>query len=179
MEKKLTYVLGLVNEWLRYAEAKNGALAAIAGAALAAVGNALATSTSLSSESKTLGACTAICVGLSCLIALFSFVPWVNRITLLTARKGVSDAKKDNLLFFGDVCKYTPEEFLNSMARRYFQNDTYEAAQQLGDLDLADQIVLNSRITVAKFRFFKVGIWALIAAIPAALAALFCHLFLN
>jgi hypothetical protein len=179
MEQKLMYVLALVNEWLRYAEAKNGVLTALAGASLAGVGNALATATSLSRASKALGACTAICVGLSCLIALLSFVPRVNRRMLLPGRKGVSDAEKDNLLFFGDLAKYTPDEFLNAMARQYFQNNSYVVTQQKADRNLADQIVLNSRITVAKLQFFKMSIWVLIAAIPAGLAALFCHLFFN
>jgi hypothetical protein len=179
MEQKLTQVFALVNEWLRYAEAKNGALAALAAAALATVSNVLATAAALTTTFKVLGVTTAVCFAFSCSIALLSFVPLVNRPKLSSDRKGVNDAEKDNLLFFGDLCKYTPTEFLDSMTRRYFEKDEYVAADEKYYLDLAEQIIVNSRITAIKFRFFKVGVWFLIAAIPLGLVSLLYHVVIN
>jgi hypothetical protein len=179
MDQKLTYIFGLINEWLRYAETKNGALVALSGAALAGVANALSAAPSIPTLPKVFGICSVLCLAISCLIALLSFVPRINRWKLSAARKGVSDIDRDNLIFFADLSKYTPEEFLDSMALRYFQNDKYATARQKSHLDLANQIIINSRITSAKFALFKIGVWFLISAVPLGLVAFVCAEFFS
>jgi hypothetical protein len=170
MEQKLTYSSSLVNEWLRYAEAKNGVLIALSAGALIATANALASVTSLSAVSKVLGICTMLTLAISCWVALFSFVPRVDRLKPSASRKGVKNRELDNLIFFSYLCKYTPEELLDSIALLYFQNDKYPMARQKSDLDLADQIIINSRITVAKFFLFRIAVWTMIIAVPFGVA---------
>lgn len=162
---RLDWILAQVNDWLKFAEAKNGALVAFNGVVLA-------TTATLFADHQTrdplvsmylISLWVLVATGLT--IAVFSFLP-ATEIPLLKADERPSE--EDNLLFFGHAKKYSANSYLRTVQARY-------GGQTLEDdrlsRDIASQIVVNSRIAVWKYTCFKVALWATIAGIVTPILA--------
>lgn len=177
-EAKLEYILGTVNDWLKFAEAKNAGLLVFAGAACLGLLSFIGATPHLAAAWR-LGLLSAITLlSLSCLICLLSFSPRVNRLRVVRSRKKVPPADKDNLLFFGDLAGYKAKQLLDTLSRRYFGGEEapeYGKAHQ----DLANQIIINSRIAVSKYNLFRVALWLAIASIPLVPLVAALHPFLS
>lgn len=89
-------ILKLVNDWLKFAEAKNAVIMAIAGTAIFNLIRLLIT-TELHIIADIYIAQLVICLTFSFLIALSSFVPITNYLFILPKDK---TAESDNLLFW-------------------------------------------------------------------------------
>jgi hypothetical protein len=100
-------------------------------------------------------------------ISLWSFIPRGNQRKLVPAR-GTSPRTTDNLYFYGDVCRYSPAQLATEIARRYDRIADYDPGQHPSHVDLASQIIANSRITVAKNANFRVATVIALAAFAAA-----------
>ena len=164
----LTDIRDLVNDWLKYAEAKNGAIVGLASAA-AAVALAALTDRAGDPWPVTLGLGLAeICLVLSLLVGLGSFLPQTNLGRLLAGRPR-DPTDEDNLFFYGDLAKYAPRPLAEAVARRYVGDKPGVAPVGDGHIDLAAQIVTNSRITLAKLRLFTyaVGLFTLAVLVLA------------
>ena len=74
----------------------------------------------------------------------------------------------DNLYFYGDVCGYRPEQLAAEIARRYDKTRGYDPARHPSHVDIASQVIANSRITVAKNRWFKLATIVALLALGAA-----------
>jgi hypothetical protein len=160
LEAKLTAILGMVNDWLKFAEAKNLALAGFTGTGAAV---ALAAYAELDDPAvwQSVGFLLAVGVLLSGLVcALLSFLPQTNLTAWLAEPRG-RPAPDDNLYFYGHLVKYAPRHLAEAVARRYLDRHA-EDEPSASDVDLAAQIVANARITVWKLRLFSWSVCGLI-----------------
>src|SRR5689334_17616644 len=80
LEGLLVHILANVNEWLRFAEMKNGALLAFSGACALGLLNFVSTSTTLSPASRVGIGVAIFCLWLSSLISGLSFLPRLSRV---------------------------------------------------------------------------------------------------
>jgi hypothetical protein len=159
MEDRLQSVLSDINNWLSFAEAKNGALlAANAGLVVSALGLV---------EGKVFMFrwveyyfySFALLLSFSGLLCLVSFLPQIE-IPMIRARSPAQ--RQDNLLFYGDICDYDASTYLQALCSRYgFQLDSIGPFEE----DLAESIVVNSRISMRKYRLFRAAVWLDVTAL--------------
>lgn len=174
---KLIAIFQNVNEWLKFAEAKNAVLLAFSGAGVTATITLLATVQNLPNS---LSVGLLITTSLLCICALlcsYSFFPKTDLERILSKNKRTSEnpnlkkTYKDNLYYFGDLQKYSSTELLNALNIFYFQgklgssdiNPRYDREWE----DLATQITVNAKITCRKLKLFSYALLALIVAILA------------
>ena len=155
---RLVFVLGIVNDHLTFAEAKNGVLLALSGAGavgLVAVvlGNTLTLVLAIYLWALMVGCSVAV------VAALVSFLPQTHLPWLSERRRPV---ESDNLLFFGHIQNYEPREYLKRLAAA--TGSDVERCNQF-DQQLAEQIVINSRIAARKFTWFRYASWLLLSAL--------------
>lgn len=165
----LEMALSQINDWLKFAEAKNGALIAVGCAVIFGV---LRFHSSLSAESNFvaiyMGSFT-IFIAAAIVISLVSFVPrmappfWIEMPEI---------DKNDNPLFFGHACKYSKGKYLE-----LFNDHVDGAVSSASKLELAlcDQIVNNSRIGFIKYRMFGSAVFLFLAGVLTPLGALILY----
>lgn len=149
-----------VNNWLKFAEAKNAALIAISGMFIWGSVRLLVIlkSTEKISMDGNLGCVLTaylffmlvfFTIALICGIA--SFIP-VSKYILIIPTGEPSNA--DNLLFFGHLSKYNKKKLVEKVKAASDSKDT-----DINDIHqmYAEQIIVNSRITEAKIHFFNIG----------------------
>lgn len=166
LECKLITLLEMVNGWLKFAEAKNAGLIALSGAGIAAILNLLSSSSNVSVAWMIglFAGVALLCVG--CLISLISFLPKTNVTGVLAPDKG-EPTDTDNLYFFGHLCKYTPEQMIESITRLYFPNSNQVTFLNKNHHDIAAQVIVNSRITSYKLRLFSIATFFVFAGVLA------------
>jgi hypothetical protein len=143
----------MVNEWLRFAEAKNGGLIALAGLALTGL-------LSFAGQVDTffLGAAILMVVGTalwlgSIMLAIFSFKPRTSNVVPdARLRDLVEDT--DNLFYFKHLAAYSSETLLTALGVD-LESQGHRARFER---NLADQVIANSRITVQKLDLFDSAI---------------------
>lgn len=179
IEVRLVTTLHLVNTWLQHAEAKNAGLTAFTAVAATGILTFLASqpNTSLILTSGLL--VTALLVIISLAISLISFLPRTDVAKLLSGDVG-QPKQADNLYFFGDLQKYQPQELVEAVARQYDTIDAARASTHRSHIDLAGQIIANSRITVIKNDLFRTAnlltLLALICTVVSTVLTLvFCR----
>lgn len=153
--EKLEYILDNVNNWLKFAEAKNGTLLAINSAFLFGIIRIILT-TKLEEE---FSYCIAICFLISItsvVFCLLSFLPKL-KIFLPESLNSISENNKLNSIYFGDISKlknskiYLEYLFQENIIDNKLKNDKFA-------LDLANQIVVNSKIAKSKYKYFVISI---------------------
>lgn len=146
MEDRLKYTLQFVNDWLKFSEAKNAALVALVAVIMTKF------STGLWNEaSGWIWWCYALgvwCITGGGALSLMSFIPsltfeWKPKINEQCATR--------NLFYFGDVADLSAFDYLDAM---YGAAASGENQKQKLELDLAGQIVTNSKIAIKKYRQF-------------------------
>lgn len=167
---RLTTIFQNVNEWLKFAEAKNAVLFAFSGAGITAIISLLATAQELLNSLK-IGlvlATSLLCIGI--LLCSFSFLPKTNLERLLQIRnkasRNSSHHQKDNFYYFGDLRKYSSTELLDALNSYYFESQVTQPYKKEWQ-DLATQITINAEITFLKLKLFTYALWCLIIAILA------------
>jgi hypothetical protein len=174
MTDKLLSILYLVNEWLKFAEAKNAVLLAFSGAAITAIVTYLAAAKPLTvlTAASLIISVLALCT--SSLALSLSFIPKTDLDYLAWKRQKpynvirFSHKMEDNFYFYGSLRKYGPESLLEALNQCYFDNRIAKPYPK-EDLDIASQIVVNSDITCRKFSFFRVSAWMLLLSIVTPL----------
>lgn len=167
-EKLLSSNLSRVFDFVKFGEAKNAALLTFNSAWIIA-SVTLLFGTNAVSEPDWVGALTLslplfCCSAISC---VFSFFP---RIALSKFHR--DPQREKSLLFFGDICSFSPESYRDRIKVRYLPQEGSSATQAYLD-DLAVQINVNSKIAVWKFQVFKVAAGlTLIALIVLAMPAI-------
>ncbi|MFN9171929.1 MAG: hypothetical protein ACK58B_15460 [Dolichospermum sp.] len=156
-----------VNEWLKFAEAKNGILLAFSGAAITATITILSTAQSLPNSLKIGLLLTTIILCICALVCSLSFLPRTNLERVLGLRRNLNPTNpdKDNFWFFGHLQKYQPIELLEALNKHYFDSKLNNTPYKKEYQDIAAQITINAEITFLKFRIFTYGVYVLIAAI--------------
>jgi hypothetical protein len=158
----LNGILTHVNEWLRFAEAKNGGLIALNMAALA---GALGFGVGDGGAAKAvLLAGTALFV-VSIVLLIYSFVPILKApFGGANLDEAAFDAQAEglNIHYFGDLRLLSASQLLDLLGKRMGM----EALQPDGlSKDLAGQIVVNSAITMGKLNNFWYAAWLSMAGL--------------
>lgn len=174
LEAVLFSILGLVNDWLKFAEAKNGGVVGLASAAIALLLGYVSETPSLPAQARVSLALGSACLLGSLIVGLGSFFPRTNLPGLLAGHRG-EPGGSDNLYYFGHIAKYSPSHLAEAVGRRYLSGKGEAVGE--GHHDLAAQAVTNARITVWKLRMFGVavalfGAGVVIAALGVGLASL-------
>jgi hypothetical protein len=167
---KLTTIFQNVNEWLKFAEAKNAVLLAFSGAGITAI-MSLLTTTQKFLNSIHIGLVLATSLLCICvLLCSFSFLPKKNLEHLLQVKNKASRSYNrqptDNFYYFGDLRKYSSTQLLDALNSLYFESKVNLPYNREWE-DLATQITINSEITFLKLKLFTYALWVLIAAILA------------
>lgn len=159
LDKNLTKT----NDWLKFAEAKNGALIAVACAVMLGVLREAFSIDEISLPLLLYVSSFFVLSVISLSISLASFLPRLKKPFWVTI-----DEKKDsdNPFYFGDACKYTGYEYLKLL-------NIEGASDHKRILEkAADQIVTNSRVAFMKYRLFTAAAWLFLSAILTPLGAL-------
>ncbi|HEY7037011.1 MAG TPA: Pycsar system effector family protein [Thermomicrobiales bacterium] len=168
VEQRLLSILAMVNDWLKFAETKNAGLVGLgsAGAAVAASFLSQADDRVLTVGLGIAAVLLSICV----LIGLASFFPRTSLARYLTHDAGRPGAA-DNLYYYGHLARYAPAALVEAIARDYAQTGYTDVVHARSRDDLAAQIIVNSRITLAKLQLFGIATWFFAAAAVTALMA--------
>jgi|694.fasta_scaffold59004_6 hypothetical protein len=169
---KLLAIFQNVNEWLKFAEAKNGVLLAFSGAAITATITLLATAQNIPNSLNFGLLLTTIFLCICALICSLSFLPKTNLEDLLWLRDRQNkkshsqDPIKDNFWYFGHLQKYKPDELLEVLNEPYFKGSVDITKVEYKEYkDIAAQITINAEIAFLKFEVFTYAIKVLIASI--------------
>jgi hypothetical protein len=158
MEYRLNAILSTVNDWLRFAELKNGALLTFAtGLALALVRNYPQFPSG--SKIKWCYATAIILISLSSLLSLLSFIPKLEIPWFESEQKPKDD---DNLYFFGDIAKYSASHYVTSLL---IANDEVPREITRLETNLAVQAIVNAGIARKKYWCFNVAVSLLLIAV--------------
>lgn len=179
---KLTTIFQNVNEWLKFAEAKNAVLLAFSGAGVTALMNLLTTTQKLL-NSIHIGLVLAISLLCMCvLLCSFSFLPKTNLKRILQVRNKASRNSNhkptDNFYYFEDLQKYSSTKLLDALNSLYFERKVYPPYKKEWE-DLATQITVNAEITFLKLKLFTYALWCLIIAILAVPFSMLVSLLIH
>lgn len=153
----LLEMLTNTNEWLRFAEAKNGAVVALNSAIGMAAIAIYADATKVGCLVNAIFFSSMIALFLAVAVALLSFAP-ILKATTLPAKKAITSG---NLFFFGNTARMNQETLLNLIAGS-LENDPSPSEIEK---DIANQVLINSRITTRKFLLFEISMWLTLSAL--------------
>lgn len=171
---KLLSILAIVNEWLRFAEAKNAVLLAFCGAAITAIVTYLAAAKPLTWPTTIGLGTSALLLCISSLVSSLSFIPKTDLDHLIWRRRRPkknacsSQESNDNLYYFNSLRKYDSYSLLDALNKDYFDSRVPKPYKK-EDLDLASQITINSDIASGKFMLFAASARILVCSIAFAL----------
>jgi hypothetical protein len=165
----LTEILRQVNDWLKFAEAKNAGIVGLASGGVLALMATVSARSDAVWEVRTGFAASALFLALSLVCGLLSFLPRTNLSGIL-GRATLPPTKTDNLLFYGHLARYAPQDLVDAVARRYFEPEALDIDHF--HLDLATQITTNARITLDKLRLFSYAVALFGIAVAFVLAAM-------
>ncbi len=148
-----------VNGWLKFAEAKNGALIVLNGAIIFGIARIHAIYKPLPGWLTWYFIIASMLLIFALLICLVSYIARIKSPQSISKRP--SDANVPNIYFFGDLAKMTGDNILTHLKDKLALTDTPNLAQR----DLAMQISINSRITSQKFAYFNTAVWLTIFAL--------------
>lgn len=151
---RLKDILTNVDGWLKFAESKNGAIVAF---------NSLIVLGIVSWFSQNYYDFMLILIIYSIqlivllivatLISLVSFLAIIENMDLPLTEEP-QDGK--NLLFFGHLSSFSPKSLLKKLSEQNGNNKNDFSPQEL---DYAEQIITNSKITLSKYKLFNIALW--------------------
>lgn len=143
---ELRHLLSLVNEWLRFAEAKNGVLfGANAGLAFSYLGFLAGDIPFENCWVNLYISNGVILFALSAIVALLSFLPSLE----IPKKNSENIIGIDNPLFFGHLRRYTHDSLIQLLS------EEMEAKPSKLEKYYSEQIVVNSEIAWRKYQFFN------------------------
>ncbi|MDD4211575.1 MAG: hypothetical protein PHC46_04235 [Clostridia bacterium] len=150
MKQTLKYILSVVMENLKYAESKH------------AISIALATGIIIFASTNLEGAnfLGTIFAGLSILFCsisiILSFIALMSRNIKILRKKRITKISDLNLIYFKDISEFGAMNYLEAIIKYYdFPND-YKPDEF--EFDIAEQILMNAKVTNIKFNFFNKSI---------------------
>lgn len=170
MTSKLMTILQSVNDWLKFAEAKNAVLLGLSGAGITATTAYLSAASDVpkSVQARVLITTFLLCVCL--FICSLSFLPRTDLELIVWKRNKPGRNSKgrpsdnDNLYFFGHLYKYQEAELIDAINRLYLES-TIENTRKKEYADLANQIITNSEISHLKLKIFLWSFYFFISSI--------------
>lgn len=173
MEEKLKYILQQVNEWLKFGEAKNAALLAFN---LSVIFGVLKVCNEISPDTTWILLLVKVCVTflmLSSISCLISYVPQLKIKWLI--QNDIKDFRNRNILYFGDIAKLTSSDLIEAVIERTGEKNEPNHFQ----INLSEQIVVNSKIALYKYTIFNISLWLSISAIITPLISLLLYFMLK
>ncbi len=166
MEERLKHTLGLVIDFVKFAEAKNAALLAANSVLIVGILQACSARPHLATWLCYYVSYLLFFLSLSVLVALISFMP-LTMFPLL--RLSGVPSPDDNLVFFGDIAKYDVPLYLASL-----NEDPASPTEPTSrfHVDLAGQIIINARIALRKYRCFSWALWLSLYGLATPLVGL-------
>jgi hypothetical protein len=157
VESRLVSLLQAVNEWLKFAEAKNGGAVGFGSGAVAILLGYL-NQGGFSFFPGLLLTLGGFGFAVSAVIGIVSFSPRTDFLRLKAMRHG-KPARSDNLYFFGHLAKYSARQLVDAIVEKYLDEGAREK-HELKDLqlDIASQVTINARITMWKLRLFNMAV---------------------
>ena len=149
IESYLKDTLSNINYWLAFAEAKNAAIIGLNIAMLGLVADFISSKSQYSIFGFYLIGAGLI---LSLFFSLLSFFPNLNS-DQDDVHQIIKD--RDNLLFYGDICRYSASEYIQALYKQYCNVDIDCSEISKYELDYANEIIINSKITMVKYKLFK------------------------
>jgi|Deesub1362A_J573_1020465.scaffolds.fasta_scaffold04695_5 hypothetical protein len=159
METRLREILDLVNQWLKFAEAKNAALLAANSTIAFALLKSLQQFGSLPLWLNIYVYIAIALLFISAALSLLSFIPKTHIPWIASTRR---PAIEDNLLFYGHIAAYDAKSYLKALYRETGADKIEPSGLEE---DYAEQIIINSRISLAKYRLFAAGACITLSAI--------------
>lgn len=159
LDKNLTKA----NDWLKFAEAKNGALIAVVCTVMFGLYRVVSAIDEIPTFLLIYMTTFFVLSILSLSISLVSFLPRLKKPFWIRI-----DEKRniDNPFYFGDACKYTGYEYLRLLNLDGTSDQDYILEK------LADQIVTVSKISFMKYRLFTTAAWFFLSAFLTPVGAL-------
>lgn len=160
----LEYVLDRTDSWLKFAEAKNGALLALNCAllfGLVRVGLAVEELPLLIGAYMALAG-VFLLVGIT--LTLMSFLPRLEPPLWI---KYPETREQPNVLFFGDVCRLTATSYIERFNRIASKDESFSEQET----QFAEQIVTNSKIAYIKHTQFTYAAWFTLGALLTPVGA--------
>jgi hypothetical protein len=158
------YILGLVNDWLKFAESKNALLLTADTAIILGISSFMIDNIKVI-KPLWLGILDLSLFGLAAIICLMSLLPSIN---LIGHPKSQLLRPGSNIFFFGDLANYSSKELVKAL--RIYTGIGNNKTNKF-DEDLAEQIIVNSIIAKKKFRFFNICIFINLIAIIAIIVS--------
>ncbi|WP_284455231.1 Pycsar system effector family protein [Alloalcanivorax xenomutans] len=162
---ELRDTLESVNDWLKFAEAKNAVVVAASGFALWA-----SLRLTLSPETEcyvsTYFAILSAFLLAGFVTALLSFLPILNYRWIVPKPSKLDNG---NLMYFGYLATLSKNQVLDAYIKA---TESREADTKEIHGMVAEQIIVNSRIAVAKFAMFEVAIKVLLAGVLTPVIAI-------
>ena len=170
-ETRLLDLLKLVNDWLKFAEAKNVGIVGLASGGLSVllVAVGLLREAGFTGLSAGLVVAGALLLAASLLVGVWSFFPATALPDWMRAHLDAPDPD-DNLYFFGHVAKYDPATLAVAIATRY--DRVPEPVLHEVHTDLAAQLIVNARIAMQKLRLFRWSVFCFGAGVLVSGVAL-------
>ncbi|MEW5926958.1 MAG: Pycsar system effector family protein [Gemmatimonadota bacterium] len=159
--------MGNVNEWLKFAEAKLAALVAANGAAVFGALQILTNSEKFNSVARLYLQSFLCCSSIAIVVGIVAILP---KTSLPWVRSTKPIQSTDNLLFFGHIAKYNPEEYLDSLYAATGDSERQEWSRTARNY--AQQIIINSHIASTKYALFRWSAWFTLAAVLTPIIAL-------
>lgn len=160
----LRETLSYVNDWLRFAEAKNGVLVATSGVAMWGCLRLAVLPETGCYVDLYLGVAV-LFLALGFVTSLLSFLPVLEyRWIIPSAMAG----KDQNLLYFGHLASYSKKNLVASYRKATGCNETEET--ELHGM-YAEQIIVNSRIALAKYALFERAVTFVLLGVLTPLVA--------
>ncbi|MFT4804613.1 MAG: hypothetical protein ACI9YE_001818 [Psychroserpens sp.] len=165
IEEKLKDIQSIVNEWLKFAEAKSTTL--IAGNGVLIFG---ASRSIISFELEGfLFYYFIFLIILCCFSSILCLLSLVPALSMPWEDKPSNIDENDNLQYFAHIAKYTPSTYLSKLISSLSITSPVINNYQKNQ---ADQIITNSVIAVRKYNLFKKAIWLTLTAVTTPLFAL-------
>ena len=165
-------ILSSVNEWLMFAEAKNAILASVSSLALWSLIR-LVVIEDLTQAIKIYITSLILFLSFSLIIALISFLPVLHYKFIIPKSK---NKQHRNLLYFDYLSKLSKRELLTQY---YSAKGDPNAAYGEIESMYAEQIIMNARITTAKFKIFRYGVSAVLLGVLTPFIGVFLLYFIN
>jgi len=144
----IKYIFNNINDWLKFAEAKNGMLIAFDSAALWAFISLLKDGKFFCSDLIYYIYLSLFLLVISIVVLLYSFIPQFS----LKDKKSDIDIDKLNLTCFFDLAKIDYESLRILLKNSSIEFKSFELA-------LLAQVINNSKIAVFKYNCFKIAVW--------------------
>lgn len=168
----LNGILDRTNDWLKFAETKNGAFVALNSAIIFGVCRIFISIDQPSNYLMVYVSTAIFLLLVSVIVGLLSFMP---KLTPPWGAKFPAKGTTTNIFYFGDISALTPATYLKEFYKACEEQGSYSEI----DNQYSKQIVINSKIAFIKYSQFNIVTWLTISALLTPLGAWLLSLVKN